>query len=64
MKANRLSNLLLLSLTLLLFSAGNATAETYVSGVINTNTTWTLANSPYAEVNRYYLHFLASHTSD
>lgn len=39
--------LVLLLLVVLLIVAGNAQAATNVSGTISTNTTWTLANSPY-----------------
>jgi putative cofactor-binding repeat protein len=47
MKAQRLLYLLLFSLILLLFCAGNVAADTPVSGFIESDTTWTLAESPY-----------------
>jgi parallel beta-helix repeat protein len=35
----------------LMFFSGNVTAATYISGSITTNTTWTVANSPYIIVD-------------
>ncbi len=38
---------LVLSFTLLVLAHGKIVAQTNVSGIISTNTTWTLAGSPY-----------------
>ena len=47
MKVQRLLYLLLFSLILLLVCAGNVAAATPVSGFIESDTTWTLVESPY-----------------
>ena len=47
MKVKRHLYLLLFILTLLLFCAGNVAADTPVAGFIESDTTWTLADSPY-----------------
>ncbi len=47
MRSNRLYGRLAVSLILLSTLTSYVYADTVVSGIINTNTTWPLANSPY-----------------
>jgi len=47
MKRNNLFFGLLFTLILLLAMSSNGAADTSVSGIIDSDTTWTLANSPY-----------------
>ena len=48
MMKQRIQKILLLSLLMIFFTlVHNANADTNVSGVISSNTAWTLANSPY-----------------
>ena len=52
MKLQKMQRLLLLSIILPFFLIGISHADTNMSGNITTDTTWTLANSPYIVTGR------------